>query len=96
MKSTPKVLEAYDKAFEIKNEYTDMLMWTMGQYVMCAVGVSLDHAFSGKKAKSEYFPKPLSQLNKPMTKEEIEQKRKEFIAKMEQMKENFDRTHNNN
>ena len=73
--STPKILGAYDKAFEKKIVYRDAEMWRNGQYTMSAVLVAVEHCLSGKKAKSEYVKEPL--LTKAseeieLTQEEIE------------------------
>lgn len=36
-------------------------MWTMGMYVMNAVGTAVEHVFAGDKAQSKYIEKPLLQ-----------------------------------
>lgn len=72
-------------------------MWNMGRYVQQAVGVAVEHNLAGKKAKSEYFEKPLSQLNKEQKEQENnlteEEKMKQvemFFAGLQIKKANFD------
>ena len=57
--STPKILNAYDKAFERKIVYRDAEFWRNGQYTFSAVYVAVEHCLGGKKAKSEYIKEPL-------------------------------------
>lgn len=57
MHSTPKELDAYDKGYRLRRQIKDEEMWIMGRYVLSAVSVALEHAFS-KKAKSEYLKEP--------------------------------------
>ena len=57
--STPKILSAYDKAFEKKIVYRDAELWRNGQYTFSAVFVAVEHGLSGKKAKSEYIKEPI-------------------------------------
>lgn len=57
--STPKILSAYDKAFEKKIVYRDAELWRNGQYTFSAVFVAVEHCLDGKKAKSEYIKEPI-------------------------------------
>ena len=57
--STPKILSAYDKAFEKKIVYRDAELWRNGQYTFSAVFVAEEHCLGGKKAKSEYIKEPI-------------------------------------
>ena len=57
--STPKILSAYDKAFEKQIVFRDAELWRNGQYTFSAVYVAVEHCLGGKKAKSEYIKEPL-------------------------------------
>lgn len=57
--STPKILSAYDKAFERQIVCRDAEMWRNGQYTLSAVLVAVEHCLGGKKAKSEYMKEPI-------------------------------------
>lgn len=60
MHSTPKVLKAYDKAFDKKIEMIDSLVWRFcGEYFLSAVSVAVEHCLAGKKAKLKYTEKPI-------------------------------------
>lgn len=55
---TPKKLKAFYKAYEIKEKNEDRKMWYMGQYVLSAVSVAVEHNLAGKNAKSKYIQEP--------------------------------------
>lgn len=54
---TPKSLQPFVKAFELKQEYDDTLAWTNGLYVTMAIASSFDK-------DSKYPDKPLSSNSK--------------------------------
>lgn len=52
-------------------------MWLMGQYVLSAVSVAVEHCLAGKKAKREYIKEPiLSKVceDDGLTQEEIDER----------------------
>lgn len=62
MHSTPKILKEYDIAYDLQRKRRDEEMWFMGQYVYSAVSTAIEHNLAGRKAKSEYFKKPVMQM----------------------------------
>lgn len=58
---TPKKLKAFYKAYELKRKLLDEQMWFMGQYVLSAVSMAVEHNLHGKKARSKYIEKPILQ-----------------------------------
>lgn len=93
---TPRKLQAFYKADEITMKRRDAEMWAMGQYVMCAVSVSIDHCLNGKKAKSEYVKEPFMRSGiekQEMSEEEIIRQREAFVAMLMAKKANFDINH---
>lgn len=55
----------------------DEQMWLMGQYVLNAVSVAIEHGFAGKKAKSEYIKEPMlskTYEDNSLIQEEIEER----------------------
>ena len=95
MHSTPRLLEAYEKAFDKKIEMLDSLAWQFcGNYVLSAVSVAVEHCLAGKKAKSEYLNQAVLKeyyANKYMTEEEKRQKQLDlFVERMKAMQANFD------
>jgi hypothetical protein len=66
--SSPREMKPYEDAYLRSQQLLDRNAWSMGNYVTRAVMVAIDHAFNGKKAKSEYFKKPcLEQYFEDMT-----------------------------
>ena len=58
MQSNPFEMQAYDKAFKIKQQLEDERDWKMGQYNLLAFQTILSHALS-KKSNASYIKKPL-------------------------------------
>lgn len=58
-KSNPHKLKPHAKAFILKQKNTDQQMWIMGQYVLSAVSVAVEHNLAGRKAKSKYIKEPM-------------------------------------
>ncbi len=58
---TPKKLKCFYKAYEIKRRLQDEQMWFMGQYVLSAVSMAVEHNLHGRKARSKYIEKPILQ-----------------------------------
>lgn len=78
---------------------TDEEMWRMGVYVMRAVGVTVDRAIHGPKAKTEYFDKPimrdeeLSSMKEPereLTEEEKKMEQEKVLMRLKLMMGNFE------
>ena len=95
MHSTPRLLEAYEKAFDKKIEMFDSLAWQFcGNYVLSAISVAVEHCLAGRKAKSDYLKQPVLKEyyeDKYMTEEERKQKQLDlFVEKMKAMQANFD------
>lgn len=59
MSLTPKESQAFYEANRIRREEIDDISWVMGMYMLRAVSVALDHGFNGRKARSDYFDKPI-------------------------------------
>ena len=58
---TPRKYKIYAEAYGEKLKEQDRFNWQLGAYFMNAISVSLDHAFNGRKAQSEYMEKPFSE-----------------------------------
>lgn len=56
----PRRMKAYSKAYELKEQEKDRQNWSLGQYIMSAFSVVLDHSFN-KGATSKYPEKPFLQ-----------------------------------
>lgn len=80
--STPKILQAYDKAYLLRLEERDRENWHLGMYLKSAIISSFE-----KSAK--YIEKPfLSDIH--LSEEEKKQKAlDEFVAKLQAMQESF-------
>lgn len=85
MDSTPKELEPYVDAFEIKSRRRDEELWLMGIYNMSAFRTVIDQCFNGKKSKCEYFKFPLSK-NQSRNFEDMSEEEKEQAKEYEQLK----------
>lgn len=92
MHSTPKILEAYNKAYVIKMKEMDRLAWSFcGNYVMSAVVVSLEACLAGKKAKGKYIEAPmLERMGQDTDETKLQKQRELFVAQLEVMKANFE------
>lgn len=96
--SCPTDLKPYEKAYMFEQENRDMQMWGwMGAYAQKAMICAMDSILNGKKAKVEYFEKPIfgkqTKEDKELTEDEIRQLRLQHRLDMEVMKANFDLTH---
>lgn len=94
MHSTPKTLEAYSKAYLLKLQDMDRMVWLFcGNYVISAVAVAVEACLAGKKAKGKYIDEPILQRDKPLDDEEIQRQRDLLVAQLCAMKTNFDSNH---
>lgn len=83
--SCPADLEPYELAHEKEIEERDNMQYLWwGYYAMSAIGVSLEHCFSGKKAKSKYIEKPYFSENKTEKNEYVESQEEVAIFEMKQ------------
>lgn len=93
MHSTPKVLQAYDKAYKLKRKMEDEQAWYIfGNYGISAFIFAISHCLD-KKSKYEYIKKPLlSKIdeNDGLTQEEIDEKElKKMILYEEQWQKQY-------
>lgn len=79
-KSNPRIWKVWEEAHKQKVKEMNFLMYIQGVYELRAIQVALDHGFNGKKAKSEYFDKPIQIYE--FTEEEKKQNEKEALAKI--------------
>ena len=91
---TPKLLKSYDKAYDVKKKMQDESMWVMGQYILSAVSVAVDHCLNGRKANSKYVEKPFlfnrQKEESELTEEELQKQREMFVAMLNIKKTNFE------
>lgn len=99
---TPKKLNAFYKAYKIKQEMRDYDMWRMGQYVAEALGATVCNAFLWKKKgdKPNTYPdKPYSAQignakgNNELTEEEKQKAVDLFFAQEKARRVNWRRNH---
>lgn len=103
MHSTPKMLNAYDKAYDEKLKRIDAMAWQFcGNYVLSAVSVAVEHCLAGKKAKLEYIDKPITrdaekkteeQKDAPLTEEEIQKQTEQLFLRLQIMGANYNNSH---
>lgn len=96
--SSPKVLSAYAEGYKIQRKVQDENMWIMGQYMVSAVSVAIDHCLNGRKASSKYVEKPFMQDienngEHVYTEEELQQQREMFVALLMAKKSNYELHH---
>lgn len=102
--STPRVLRAYDKAFEEREKRLDYELWRQGCYNYVALMTALYNAFRQKGMQpEEYLEAPfhvIDRMNKinsgeiEMTEEEKEYWRSKLFGNLESMQKSFEATHN--
>lgn len=91
----PVKLEPFFEANRIKRRMADEDMWRMcGSYMLSALSVAIDRAFSGRKSKAEYIKSPIlsddEERKDGFTEEELQQQREMFVTRLKAMKANFD------
>lgn len=83
---TPKKLESFYKADEIKRQRRDEENWILGRYVLSAVSVAIEHNLAGKNAKTKYIENPfLQELEIGLTEEERNEKELQKMLLAEEM-----------
>lgn len=96
---TPKKIEAFKKAYELKRKIDDEKAYIQGIYTLKALEVSLSHlaaGFANKKSDAKYFDEPLlsgKNNNGELSEEEKQRQREAFVAMLETMKTNFELNH---
>lgn len=96
--SSPYLVKAYQKAYEIKLEQQNQLEWLQGLYVYNAVSVIVANVLAKKGSKRvEYLEKPLDILPKTEEKKKQEQQeaRDKLIKSLTAWKEAWDKRNNN-
>lgn len=92
---TPKKLESFYKADEIKRKRRDEEAWLQGMYFVSALNCTVGNMFSGKTSqKQKYVEKPFLQdmaingkaeQEKPLTQEEIKRQTEQLFLKLQIM-----------
>lgn len=96
MESSPKDLEPFTEAYKFKRNMKDEEMWLMGAYVMSAVTVAVERNLAGRKAKSRYIEKPLSQgtkesvINDNMTEDEKREVTQQLFYRLQILQSNYE------
>lgn len=93
--SCPNDLECYVTAQKMRDEHEDIMQWRLGQYIEIAVATAVEHNLGGKKAKSKYLEKPMSQMakeNEPKKLTDAEKKKQVdlLFASLKVMQHNFE------
>lgn len=95
---TPRKFKIYSNAYSEKLKEKDRFNWQLGAYVMQAVSVSLDHAFNGYKARSEYPEKPFCEQGEDeyidasnWTEEQKEEARMKLFGYLGELQETHER-----
>ena len=78
-RSNPRIIKTWEKAWKAEeNRKNNLIHSYVGNYVMSAVTVAVEHCLNGKKAKSKYTEKPIQLF--PLTEEEKKREQKKAIA----------------
>lgn len=94
--STPKDLQCYVDADEIRRKRRDVEMWQMGIYNMNAFSVALSKSLSGRKSKAKYLDEPMLLSSQKVideenaTEEEKEIERKKLLMRLQLMQTTFE------
>lgn len=98
--SSPADMKPYLKAHEEELKEKDRLAWLSNQYTLSAVLVAVEHCLAGKKAKSEYIKKPITQEmedkqteSKPLTEEDKKKQTEKLFMQLRIMGANFNLNH---
>lgn len=91
---SPKMLEPYQKAYEMREEVFDIHLWQLGQYIGSAVSCVL----ADKKHKVEYVEKPFyTQMRErkeilSMSEEEKKRQTELFFKSLISMQDSFNKS----
>lgn len=97
--STPKEVECYVEAEQIRLKRRDVELWHMGMYNLSAFGVALGKALAGRKSHAEYMKEPITEKMKEekpdeeLTEEEKENARRNLLMSLQIMQTNFELNH---
>ncbi len=88
-------MHLYDKAYRLKLEIQDELLWINGMYTMEALRVVLSNAFQSKNNNPEqYRDKPIMteirEKNRILTNEEKEEQIQILFGNLERMQKSFE------
>lgn len=99
-RSSPKDLECYLLAEEMRQKRQDEENWHMGMYNMSAFGVALAKALAGNKSHAKYIDKPLSEKvsdkkieDENLTEEQKDRERDRLLCALMTMQANFELNH---
>lgn len=91
MKLNPVKIKPFVKAYELRLEQQDAMLYRQGLYVRDALLCTVGNMFGGKSAKKiEYPKKPYGVGAKELTEEEIKKQRELLIANLNALKINHD------
>lgn len=90
MHSTPKVIHAYFKGYDIKREWEDYRDWYLGQYFADALMSTVGNQLGGKNSKKHNYPKKPYIVDNKSKQKNIQKQRELFVASLEAMKTNFE------
>lgn len=78
-KSNPRKVDVWEISWKEEQKYKNQLIHSfVGNYVLSAVSVAVDHSLNGPKAKSKYIEKPIQLF--PLTEEEKKAEQQKAIA----------------
>lgn len=95
-KMNPRIIKAISNGYNEKLKRQDYMLWLSNQYTLSAVYTALDHLLNGKKAKSEYFKRPITEevcRREKLNEDDLQKQRELFVAKLETLKANFEIAH---
>lgn len=95
-KMNPRIIKAVSNGYNEKLKRQDYMLWLNNQYTLSAVYTALEHSLNGKKAKSEYFKRPITEefyKREQLNEDDLQKQRELFVAKLETMKANFEIAH---
>lgn len=87
---TPRELNPYLEAYNLRNKAEDKNRWEQGLYFHSAVISALDVCFNGKKATSKYVEKPFLQMEEDKSNDDENLKKAKLLfANLAVMQSNF-------
>lgn len=90
--STPKELDPYRKADEMREERNDYHNWMLGQYILSAVQTAVSGVLAGRKSTVKYIAEPILQSIKEENESNPEADFTKFCAWATVFNENFKAT----
>lgn len=87
---TPRELNPYLEAYNLRNKADDKNRWEQGLYIQSAVTTSIDACLNGKKATSKYIEKPFLQMEEEKSNDDENLKKAKLLfANLSVMQSNF-------